>query len=355
MLGGIIKNKDSFALNSFPDYILPERRGEFEELESFLLEGRGRIVLCGETGAGKTSVARLFEKKYGQVIYVDCTTCDTDGKISSYLLARREIFMPHTGLPSRKYVEKLGKYFKNNTLILDNIEQVSILRRRRILSCETAIPSIIFIDNRGERTPIKWEERVEKVIEFKPYTHSQMKNILARRAVRGLRDGSWGDELIDYIAEKSSELRLNTGDGIELLYTAAKVAETNNKLEITFADVDIALNKVIHRKVKSLLSGLILSELGVLKAILLLSQEGEVSTGSVHAHYNLHFGTLRMRRTSGIIRELHERGIVDATVHFGGRYGNTRKVSLHPVFHCIEDPIRIIDEFTKNYLSSSRR
>jgi cell division control protein 6 len=106
----------------------------------------------------------------------------------------------------------------------------------------------------------------KSVVRFAPYTKDQIFDILLDRARTGLAEGSYGEDVLQMIADitgAQGPLDTNKGDArlaIDILYRAAYVAQQNGRRQITPEDVRRSSKEVLFGVSEEVLAGLPLHE-----------------------------------------------------------------------------------------------
>jgi len=260
----IVRDPRMFS-DSYTPPRLPHREREVELLISTLSSGEdlseGLILLKGEPGIGKTSVARLSTRRLGErmrgleVVHVNCRTYRTPSSILQKVASSLIPGIPERGLSYEEMVLVLERALSKDggpmLVILDEIDYVK--------NGDSLIYTILRLHEGGvPRSPTvvavaRWEppymldDSIRSFLILKlsleRYTPEQLRDIVRYRASESLEEGSYDEEVIDRVVELSKHTG-NARTALKILYLAAKLAEERGLKVITPDHVSEAASRV---------------------------------------------------------------------------------------------------------------
>ncbi len=343
---------------------LPGRESQIEEFETLLSslhynEPVPHILFIGPTGTGKTAVVKQvmarkeaeFKEGFVRFEYINCSRANTAYRVFYKLNRIFGILVPPSGLPFDvlydRFFETLSRAKIRLVVVLDEIDipskrgdrlLYSLSRINSELDEETTSLTVVGIAN-----TVNFLERLDErarssfnpaVIYFPRYNADELKAILLQRARLGLRDGTWDEGAINYIAAKIARESGDARRAIDVLRMAAEIAEKENSMKLTVEHAKKAIDAVNEQELGLAIRSLPLHHRFVLLAIakLLASEDERPGTGKVYRSYltitRMHMAEpLTMRRVSGIINELANHGLIETKMSYGGAYGNTKVVT----------------------------
>ncbi len=360
----IFKDKSLLSLNFIPNQIL-HRENEINQLKSILapvLKGYkpSNIFIYGTCGTGKT-VTTLFvlnqlneiieqQKLNVKTIYVNCKmkkVADTEYRMFAHLLKEFGITVPDTGLPTNVLYRKFFDLIEENNLhlilILDEIDVLfrktgdDFLYNLTRITMENGDITLIGITN-----DVTFSEQLDRRVKsslmeeeiiFKPYTASQLKDILMQR-IEAFKEGVISEGVINKCAALAAQEHGDARKAIELLRVAGEIAERNGDTKVEERHVDLAQEYIDLDTTMEIVKAQPLHSQLVLYTILQLTKEKpKLLTGEIYDAYRkyceeIKIKPLTQRRVSDLIGELDMLGLINAKVISKGRYGRTREVSL---------------------------
>ena len=211
------------------------------------------IAVVGTAGIGKSAsvkftVKELVEsaKKRGLKIYGDYRNCWINRTRSAILrgLLRDKFEISIRGFGDEEAIETLiRRLTSENAYLILILDEVYALKQADIesflhLTDEFSAKhrfSIILISR-----PSEWNllispeitQRISDVIYYDPYTQQQLFDILKFRAGLAFKDNAIDDDILDMIAQISLSTN-NLRHGIEILHRSGRIADRQNKSEIT--------------------------------------------------------------------------------------------------------------------------
>ena len=379
----LIKNKKVLQTTYIPEQ-LPHRKEQIDKIVSIISsalidEKPSNIIVYGKTGTGKTAVLNYIGKELRKAdpltekcfyLYVNCEVVDTAYgilyNIASQFIKDIAKKIPFTGwsfdkLYTEMYmeIENLNKVF---VIVLDEVDHMISKKGDAILyylakineHLQRSSVSLIGISNN-----MKFLELLEpkarsrlggESLMFPPYSKEELEDILKERAEQVFDEGILDDMVIKVCAALAAK---NEGDArmaIDLLRTAADVAERNGDNIITEAHVKSAKNNMELNVVEEAIKTLTIQSKCVLLSIVKNTENNNKTmiTGDVYVTYKeiveiLGFSPLTQRSITNMISELDMMGLINASIRSFGRAGRTKEITL-------EIPKDIVDRFKQDPL-----
>ncbi|MEM7813577.1 MAG: AAA family ATPase [Candidatus Aenigmatarchaeota archaeon] len=363
---GIITRPDLLSASFVPETVL-HRDSEIRALSAALapaLKGfkPNNVFIYGTVGTGKTitvryvlnelSKAAAATKQPVKTIYINCKmkhTTDTEYRLLVALLREFGVVAPETGLSTSCLYRKFSDVVKNRIVIIALDEIDSLVRKSGDeflynLSRADAKISLIGITNnlmwRNELDIRVKSSLAEEELTFNPYNAAQLADILRARA-----KAAFSIDVDDVVINKCAALAAQEhGDArraLELLRTAAEVAERAGAEEIFEEHIDIAEQRVDHDRLTDALKGQPKQSLAVLSAIFELCcndkggkwNDNRIFSGDVYTRYKALCGrcglkVLTQRRVSDLMNELEAIGVIETKVMSKGRHGRMREITV---------------------------
>ena len=374
----LIKNKKVLQTTYLPEE-LPHRKEQIDRIVSIIsiaLSGEkpSNIIVYGKTGTGKTAVLNYIGKELRKAdpgiekcyyLYVNCEVVDTAYgilyNIASQFIQDIGKKIPFTGWSFEKLYEELYTEMENLNrvfvIVLDEVDHMITKKGDAILYYLAKINehlsqskvSLVGISNNMKFLELlepKARSRLggESMI-FPPYTKDQLEDILKERAEQVFDEGVLMDEVITLCAAMAAK---NEGDArmaIDLLRTAADIAERNGDNIITEAHVKSAKNSIELDVVEEAIKTLTVQSKCVLLSIIKNDENNNkvMVTGDVYNTYKdivdiLGISPLTQRRITDLISELDMMGLINASIRSFGRAGRTKEITL-------EIPKDIVNKF----------
>jgi len=241
-----------FFSDSYTPSKLPHREKEVEILYNTLSSeyelNEGLVLLKGEPGIGKTSVAKLSASKLSnlgiETVHINCRTYRSPSSALQKIIASMIPGVPERGLSYEEMVlmlEKImGRERKPLLIVLDEIEYLrdgeilvyTLLRLHEGGAAKS--PTLVAIARWDP--PYTLDDSIKSFMILKltleKYDASQLRDILAFRASEALYDGSYDSDVI----EKVVDLSKHTGNAriaLKILFSAARLAEERGLSLIT--------------------------------------------------------------------------------------------------------------------------
>ena len=392
----LIKNKKILQTTYIPEQ-LPHRKEQIDRIVSIISialmdEQPSNIIIYGKTGTGKTAVLNYIGKELRKAdpgfdkcyfLYVNCEIVDTEYgiiyNIASQFIKDINQKIPYTGWSSEKLyqelyseIERLGKVF---IIVLDEVDHMISKKGDAILYNLAKINehltnskvSLIGISNNMKFMDLlepKAKSRLaggESMI-FPPYDMNQLKDILQERVNQAFDEGIVEEDVIINCAAIAAKSDGDARMAIDLLRTAADIAERNGDNLVTTAHVKSAKNSIELDVVEEAIKTLTLQSKCVLLSIIKNDENNNKTmiTGDVYNTYKeivsiLGIQPLTQRRIGGLISELDMMGLINASIKSFGKLGRTKEITL-------EIPKDIVNRFKndpqfdtlKNYKASTQ-
>lgn len=352
-----------------PDYVperLPHREEQLQRVGRILvpvLRGfRGsNLFIYGKTGTGKTAVVRHVldrlvhrGREIGapvEACYLNCRLIGTDYRILARLGESLGIKIPFTGLATNEVFDRFRTELDARRIIiivvLDEIDALVKTKGDVLLYELTRVNenlkygrlSIVGISNdlrfKELLDPRVLSSLSEEEVIFRPYTATELKDILLERAKTSFVDGLLSDGALNLCSALAAAEHGDARRALDLLRVAGELAEREGSQVVGEDHVRRARDEIEQDRVVMVLKSLPLhSKLVVWSTYLMKKAERDGSiTGDVYEVYDelcgqLSLEPLTQRRVSGLINELDIIGVLNARVVNLGRYGRTKKVRL---------------------------
>ncbi|RLI30239.1 MAG: cell division control protein Cdc6 [Candidatus Hecatellales archaeon] len=361
----IFINKDVLSHDFIPE-VLPHREKEIFRLASILapsLKGEkcSNLFIYGKTGTGKTAVskyvlARLEKKSLKlqgrvKVCYVNCRLAGTEYRVTASLCSALSLQIPFTGLSTAEVLNRLFKRLSQLgvylVVVLDEVDELVKGYGDRLLYELTRSNSLLSkgkISLVGISNDLYFKELLdprvlsslsEEEIVFKPYTASQIKDILLQRAKMAFKPGSLPLSTLNLCAALAASEHGDARRALDLLRVAGEIAEREGATKVEERHVHEAQRKIEHDRTVEVLASLPLHS-KILLAVLYFNGKpklkglttGELYEGYVSLCRKAQVEPLTHRRVSGLLSELDMLGVVEARLVSLGRYGRTKKIQL---------------------------
>jgi len=399
MKESIIVNPDSLEHSYVPE-ILPTREDIRKEIVDLFRHffrtssgGFRSVHLYGNVGTGKTVLSRRIGKDLMNLFEADIIVCYVNCRFSRRVyrvladIARQiSETLPQRGLSKDEFLELIflvaQEKAKKLLIILDEIDSLfwgeeggktsdvlySLSRfRERILTSSELCLGIISI-SREQSFIYKWLDAptrasfIQLTKYLKPYTSTDLFEILRYRASIALREGSIDDETIGFLADfVAKQAQGNARIAIDLLRISCEIAQKLGSKEVEPEHIRLAIRE--YAIIPSLdLESLI--ALGKQKLILLLAiiqalketNRSYVTRQQVQSYYReicREFDE-RPRKTTQIWRYLKEieyelGGILEVYVTGKNQKGRSTRISINVPLKDLENTIRKFLETSKEY------
>ena len=365
----ITKNKQVLLTTYVPN-ILPHRTAQIERIASIIssaLNGDkpSNIMVYGKTGTGKTAVLNYIGKELRKAdeneekckyIYVNCEIVDTPYSvlfnIGNQIIVEDSRRIPFTGWSFEKVYSEIVNYINNMNkvfiVVLDEIDKLIDRKGDDVFyylakineNLESSKVSLIGISNNMKFMELlepKAKSRLggESVI-FPPYSKDELEDILRERVKEAFDENVIEDSVISYCASIGAKVDGDARVAIDLLKTAADIAERNGDEKVQEAHVKSAKNSIefdiVSEAIKTLPPQSKLVLIAVIKNV--ESGNSSMTTGDVYKAYQSLCGmigtsVLSQRRIGDLISELDSLGLITASIRSFGRAGRSRIIELN--------------------------
>lgn len=369
----IFLNRDVLSHNFVPSY-LPHRETEILRLGSILAPSlRGmkcsNIFIYGKTGTGKTAVSkhvlsRLSKKSENvgcplKICYVNCRVAGTEYRTAAALCSWLGLQVPFTGLSTAEILDRfLARVREKRVYLIIVLDEVDILVKGygdRLLyeltrmneQLEGSKMVLIGVSNdlyfKELLDPRVLSSLSEEEVVFKPYTASQLKDILLQRAKLAFREGALTDSALNLCAALAASEHGDARRALDLLRVAGELAEREGAVRVEEAHVREAQKKIEHDRVIEALTSLPLHSKIILQTLYQAEKEGKrgLTTGELYERYlrlcsRLRVEGLTSRRVGGLLNELDMLGVINAQIVNLGRHGRTKQIKIKVPLKTVE-------------------
>jgi cell division control protein 6 len=227
-----------------------------------------RAVITGAVGTGKTSLSKLFGinaeregRRFGvRYIHVNCRIYRSLNKVLRETAERLSIELPRRGYSNEEILERILKSLnmvrRRLILCLDEVETlvseeggepIYFLTRTVEYMDRGGLVSLILIFRQPEVLNQLDQETISSIgtnkIHLNEYDYNQLLEILRYRAGEAFYKGAVSDEVLEFIAQLSSD-RKDARHTLELLWRSGKFAELDGSDVVTAEHVRRAFASV---------------------------------------------------------------------------------------------------------------
>ncbi len=328
----LVRNADALDYEFLPK-ALPYREGQQKYLATCIkplfnsLPGRN-LFIFGAPGIGKTAATKFVMRDLEdqtdeiEILFINCWQHNTTYKI---LMEMCDI-LGYRFTQNKKTVElfKVVSSMLNKkaaVFIFDEIDQVEDFDFLYFVLEEIHKKSIFLITNYHEFL-VEIDERIKsrltpELVEFKPYTEKETKDILKVRSELALYPGVLDVSGFDLIAKKTFELK-DIRTGIFLLKESTLQAEEKSSKRITLENVSEAVKKLEEFTIKN--AGLLEAETKIIYD--LVRENSGKKIGDLFKLYQKRGGASSYKTFQRKIAKLEE-GKFIKTMRQTGEGGNT--------------------------------
>ncbi|KSW11936.1 cell division control protein Cdc6 [Pyrodictium occultum] len=372
----VFKSKEKLYPEYVPAY-LPHREDQLKSLATYfrplLLEPGAisqRVLLVGSIGTGKSATARRFGSDFKHLarqrgikleyVHVNCHRDRTLYFVVQEIARQLHIPIPPRGLSAQEMFQIILKHLENRDtyviITLDEFdyfievagndavyflirtydEHPELTKRISYIFITRGLTSLSRLDSATE------SYLVRNVIHFKPYTSSELFDILKYRSVEAFYEGTVSDDVLSYIAEIVGVDTGGSGNArlaLEILMLAGTEADDEGSPMLTIEHVRKAFAKTnpnLSIMINDVIRHLPLHELLILLAairVLRRSSEAYARIGEVEEEYQRvceEIGEKPRRHTQvyEYIMDLKKRGVVDARVSGKGYRGKSTLIGI---------------------------
>ena len=370
----VFNKRDVLSQDYLPS-TLPAREKQFRELAIYFRDvvsgGSVSVVLVGKAGTGKTVTAKKFGKEFIEVVkeknlrvafvHINCYKHKTL-YLSLIEVARQiNLSLPNRGLSAQELFGLIHEHLEKKKIHLiiafdgfdylaniSPVEDIYLLTRvYDELGTQLKSVSYIFIIRdlsslMGLEDNIK-ENIVKNVIEFPPYTSSELYQILKERVFeeKAFREGTIGEDVLRFISNLYGSDTGGSGNArlaIEALDLAGKIADSEDSQIVTIEHAKKAVNQINPELIATsdIIKELNLHELFLLKAVIDLKKKKNIDflpMGLVEEEYkrvaeNLGVEPRKHTQVYEYVRRLKVMGLIVTNKSRKGYRGRTTLVSL---------------------------
>ncbi|HEW93393.1 hypothetical protein DRN84_00125 [Candidatus Geothermarchaeota archaeon] len=250
----VFKSKEKLLPSHIPDK-MPHREEKFKELLDYFNQvikneiNYTHVFIIGNTGTGKTLVARRFESTINEkniediiTIYVNARIERIPGNIVRQMIKRVSPYLPIRGYSVEEmYLHMLLSVLESGKkilLILDDADHIfekypefiyKLSRVEELLENKPNPLSILFIlHNKYALSRLdSWTLAGlrKNILYFEDYDYDELVDILSFRAQEAFNEGAIEDSAIEAAADIASVYTYNARYGIELLLRAGEIVD----------------------------------------------------------------------------------------------------------------------------------
>jgi cell division control protein 6 len=202
------------------------------------------LLVHGPAGIGKTTCVkhvfdRLESETSARSVYINCWQYNTRSSLLTQLLIELGYPAPRKGKPVDELLSKIREWLdkkRNVAVALDEFDQLEqrteVIYDLQMLNEEADNRIGIVMVSNHHPSKLKLDPRSRsrlncQTLQFKPYTASQLREILEKRVEQAFRPGTVPDEVIkeivDHVAENSGDCR----EALKILLRAGRKADQN--------------------------------------------------------------------------------------------------------------------------------
>ncbi|XP_058461542.1 cell division control protein 6 homolog [Malaya genurostris] len=241
-------NNEPISVNSVGS--LPERERETEELAKYIEDvladnGSGSLYISGPPGTGKTATLTriISDPKLAskiKMVYVNCTSMSSAGSI--YKKICEELQLSPAGTTEKLYLNAIEEYLKKKhktiMLVLDEIDQLASSKQTILYNIfewpakrgsKLILIGIANALDLTDRLLSRLQSRCElrpHLIQFLPYTKSQLVTILKNRLRENNTSELFNDAALQLLAAKVAS---TSGDARRALFLSKRLVESAAK------------------------------------------------------------------------------------------------------------------------------
>ncbi len=304
----IFKDERVFQPDFLPGELLHRERELKEMAISLRSAASGKrsenLLLVGPAGTGKTSCSRTVLKQLSEYsqrplpLYVNCWETSTRFGVLSELAEKLETLLPRRGIAAdevmRRVVEAIKYENKTPVIVLDEIDRLfvskngeemviyDLARAQEVFGVQVAL---IGITNDNELMA-RMDGRVRssfspRVIEFKQYTITDLKDILKERALLAFFPDVLDSEVIPLCAAIGAKAGGDCRVALNALWQAGREAEGKNSQKVLVGHVKLVKERALEmsKQISEKKAGEF-DELDT--TILALLKKGEMESGELY-------------------------------------------------------------------------
>jgi len=259
--------KNAIALDyDYVPKIIPFREREQKQIAAcikplFMKRNGRNVFVHGPPGVGKSVAIKKILDEIDETtdeiipLYINCWKKNTSYKVFSEICRLLDYKFIHNKNTDELFdVVKRMLNPKASVLVFDEIDRAEETDFLYYILEEIFLKSIVLVTNYRE-TVVSFDSRIKsrllpEIIEFKPYSLSETKEILVQRSEYAYYPGVISEEAIGRISEASHKI----GDiriGLFLLRESGNNAEARSARKVEPGDVELAVSKLDKFSIKS--------------------------------------------------------------------------------------------------------
>jgi cell division control protein 6 len=269
----IFKDERVFQPDFLPDELLHRERELREMAISLRSAASGKrsenLLLVGPAGTGKTSSARAVLKQLSEYsqrplpLYVNCWEISTRFGVLSELAEKLETLLPRRGIAAdevmRRVVEAIKYENKAPVIVLDEIDRLFVSKPGEemiiydlVRACEIHSVQIALIGITNDTGLMaRMEQRMRssfspRVVEFRPYSITDLKDILKERALLAFFPDALDREVIPLCAAIGAKSGGDCRVALNALWQAGREAEAKNSQKVLVEHVKAVKERAIE-------------------------------------------------------------------------------------------------------------
>jgi len=278
----ILRNPEVFEDSYLPTDIL-HRENEIKDLSSelgmFSKSYPLRAVVYGPPGTGKTTVAKhvlqSFSNYHGiKSVYINSLLSNSKLSILSNVADSLGIIMPRRGIGSDEILARIREKEKRLVIIIDEADSLKekdflyyIAKSKETMGMEMGFVAITNVPAFLSMADARLPALITKRMEFRPYSPSEIRDIILERAKKGLMPGTFNEDIIGKIAGFAARHLGNVRLAIFLLLLSAKKAEADSKNAISLDDIEKAKEDLVSSMLDKTMVKLSEDEKRIMEAI----------------------------------------------------------------------------------------
>ena len=308
----VFKNHNVFSLDYIP-YNLPAREKQVWELtihfRPLLIDPGGssvRVVAVGKPGTGKTVTLRKFGEVFAQKVrergvrafytHINCYRQRSLYLVLTEIARQLNLNIPNRGLSSQEVFRMVHQHLEKRNLhlivtldefdhFISNVLPEDVYFLVRVydeLNVDTKRIHYLFVvkdlASLSSLDPSIKEHILKSIVEFKPYTSSELYEILKERAKEAFRPGAVEDDAISLIANTHGADKGGSGNArvaLEVFELAGKIADTEGAPVVTVEHAKKANAQISSdlSNIMQYIKGLDLHHLAIVKALISLNKK----------------------------------------------------------------------------------
>jgi cell division control protein 6 len=298
-------------------------------------ERSGRnLFIHGPPGIGKTvacrHVLKELEEEHDEIepIYINCWEKNTSYKIMMEMCDKLGYKFTHNKKTDELF--KIVKDLLNKKAVVFVFDEIDKAEDYDFLYwiLEQIYKKSIFLITNYKEWLLHLDERIKsrllsEILEFKPYTLLETKDIIAQRISYAFKEGILEHEAMDAIVKKTYEMQ-DLRKGLYLLREAGNLAEERSQRRITIDQIAAAMKKLDEFTINKE------EELDEEEKFIftLVKKHPDKKTGDLFALYTENGGSSSLKTFSRKLNKLEEGKFIVLEKSRGGSEGNTSIIKL---------------------------